>query len=78
MSLQTILNSGHVDETESTDVLEEFVAKATPQVALLRESADCNRPCLAETIARTQDAIDQANTLLNRRRGLDGMTPVQP
>ncbi|GAB4042241.1 hypothetical protein [Spirosoma litoris] len=78
MSIQSILNSGHVPDNAPTDVLEEFCQEAGQQLQLLRESNLKDTAYVASFIVHVEQTIQQAQEIINSRRGLDGMTPIYP
>lgn len=76
MTTQQILDTGVVPADENTETLEEVKAFAQWQIDGFRNSswgAIADDAC-----RRLTGLIEKIDTILNSRRGLDGMTPVKP
>lgn len=74
MSTQYIIDSGTVTGAESTETLQEALTLAEQQVDVFANNAS---PRVQYQCERLQRLITRILTVLNSRRGLDGMTPVQ-
>ena len=72
MSIQEMVSSGQVDQTASTSMLEALVGYLNFQIVEMKQT---QYGAMGQAkITRYQGQIDKAQTLINARQGMDGMT----
>ncbi len=77
MSIDEILETDEVAADAPTQLLRDARARAEMHIQVYSSAWEIS-PQSADLIARRRAAIVQIDQILNCRRGLDGMTPIQP
>lgn len=75
MIVQQILNTGHVDETAPTDVLESAKGVLEFQISELKQSQSFGAQGALQIQKHTR-SLERIEQILRTRRGLDDMTPL--
>lgn len=74
MSIQQMIDTGEVDTTLPTDLLEDASSSIDQLLDILRTGSQ--EPSVVDAITRLQNVSGLILKTLNSRRGSDGMTPL--